>query len=187
MRGLPMTLDGQFVGFVGDAVSVTPVSHALSVELPSGLKATYDIVAQNGRISATSVIESRCVGTTSWSVGSQSAPTVQEDEDGPSVKLPQPGVAFEGMCPLDLPNLACVWRQVELQIHSTPEVGAEIWIDGVQLRGATSRQVNVGYCGGTAPSVVLLLRKAGYSTCQASVEIEDRRSEYDVGCALRKL
>ncbi len=187
MHGLPMTLDGQFVGVVGDTVTLTPFSHQLSIELPSGLSASYEILATQSRIYAAAVTESKCLGATYWSVGSSSAASVQRDADRSSVRLPAPSVRLEGVCPIELPNLACLWREADLQIHSIPEVGAEVWIDGIRLGGATSEMVNLGYCGGTAPHVEFLLRKPGYATCSVSVRIEDERGPYDVGCVLRKL
>jgi hypothetical protein len=184
LRGLPMRLDGGYVGVVGDAVRLHSASHRLSVELPSGLVANYEIVTRAGHIDMTSLLESSCIRSSSWLVGDSSALTVQQDANGASVKLPTPGVKFEGVCPVQLPNLGCFWHKVDLRIHSVPEVGAEIWVDGVQLKEATSEVLSLGYCGGTNPHVEFVLRKPGYNTCQASVRIDDEGGPYDVGCAL---
>jgi hypothetical protein len=187
MQGLLMRLDGEFVGVVGDAIAIPPSNHDLVVELPSGLRASYLIAQTNGRIQATTLTESRCVGATSWSVRSEQLPVVEQGSAEPSLKLPRVQVMLEGLCPLDLPNLNCFWRQATLEVHSVPEVGAEVWFDGVQLLGATSQVITFGYCGGTSPRAALVLRKAGYTTCRAAVQIEDEHGPYTLGCRMQKL
>jgi hypothetical protein len=186
MRGLPMKLDGGIIGVVGDAVTVDSARHHLSIELPAGLVANYEIFTRDGHINISSLFESSCVGSSSWLVGDVSAIILEQDANGASVKLAKPGVELEGVCPVQLPNLGCVWRQLDLRIHSIPEVGAEVWVDGVQLRAVTSESLTLGYCGGTNPHLEFLVRKPGYSTCLASLRIHDEGGPYDIGCVLSK-
>lgn len=186
MQGLLMSLDGEFVGLVGDAIAISPSNHDLVVEFPSGLRVSYRIAQTDGRIQAMALTESRCVGLTSWST--QGGPLVVEQGSAePLLKLSPVQLSLEGICPLDLPNLVCPWRQASLEIHAVPEVGAEIWIDAVQVVGATSQIMSLGYCGGTSPRVALVLRKAGYTTCRATVKIEDEHGPYTLSCQMRKL
>jgi hypothetical protein len=187
MQGLLMSLDGEFAGVVGDAIAIPPSNHDLVVELPSGLRVSYQIAQTNGRFQATALTDSGCVGSTSWSTRSAPLPLVEQNSPEPSLRLSQVQVNLEGLCPLELPNLSCYWRQASLEIHSVPEVGAEVWIDGVQVSGATSKVMSLGYCGGTSPRVALVLRKAGYTTCRATVRIEDEHGPYTLGCQMHKL
>jgi hypothetical protein len=41
MQGFSMSLDGEFIGVVGDSIAIPPSNHGLVVEFPSGLLVSY--------------------------------------------------------------------------------------------------------------------------------------------------
>jgi hypothetical protein len=187
MQGLPMSLDGEFVGEVGDTIAIPPANHDLVIELPSGLKVGYQISRTNGRFEATALTESSCVGSTSWLTRGTPSHVLGPDSREPSLRLTPAQVSLEGMCPGELTNIGCFWRQASLEVRGAP--GAEVWIDGIQVpgAGAASKPMSIGYCGGTLPRVVLVLRKAGYTTCRAAVQLQDEHGPYTLGCEMHKL
>ena len=189
IQGLRMQLDGYFVGLVGDSIRLpsTSLFHQLGIQLPTGLVVRYEVVTKDGALSATPISESACLGATSWTITSVAPKIVSGGPEEGSIQIAKPNVRFEGLCPIELPNLACLWREAELRIHAVPEVGAEVWIDGVELNVNTGEALELGYCSGAISRVDLILRKAGYVSCRASAKITDGDGPYDLSCELRKL
>ena len=187
LEGFTMSLDGAYVGMVGDVIAISPTGHELEVELPSGLKISYLITQNEGRFQAAARNISECVGATSWSVRTASVPPLSQGAAGRSLSLLRVKVSFEGFCPVDVPYQGCFWRQGRIDIRAVPDVGAEVWIDGVRIVGSSPSVLNFGYCGGSGPTAAVLLRKVGYTTCRAAVKIQDEHGPYIVECSMRRV
>ncbi len=186
MRGLRMLVDGEFAGVVGDTVMLKPFSTTLSIEMPWGLQVSYLLETRGGVLTATEMPGGMCMGTTAWRIQQPATYVAQEGPEA-SLSIRAPRVMYEGICPVELPNLSCLEAATDVRIDSVPEVGAEIWVDGVSLAATTARDLNVGYCAGTSPWLSVLLRKPGYISCQVRVELDDRTRSQHASCTLGKL
>jgi len=187
LNGRPLYLDGTFVGVVGDTVALPGSKHRLTIDLRQGIQAIQEIKVSDGVVTATSADSGDCVVRTYWALKSWPQAAIEKRGAVFVMRLAKPAVAADGECENLPSNLRCAEKAAIVNVQSSPEVGAEIWLDGKSLNAATAAAISVPYCTGSTPRKDFVLRKTGFVNCAASIRLSDVRKDYSVSCTMKSL
>lgn len=187
LNGRTLYLDGNFVGVVGDTIALPGSNHRLAVDLSQGIQAIQEIKVRNGVVTAASADSGDCVVRTYWALKNWPAAIVEKRGTNFIMRLAKPLAAADGQCENLPSNLRCAERAAIVNVRSTPELGAEIWLEGKSLKASTAATISVPYCTGTTPRKDFVLRKSGFANCATSIRVSDARNEYEVNCTMTTL
>lgn len=185
LKGLPMSLDGTFVGVVGDTIIVSGAAHQLSVEVLPGIRAMQEITLREGVVTMRPVRASECAGTTEWRLGNWRVPLLELRGDVTIARLATPTPTLVGPCVDGLPNYQCFVAWSSVEVTAVPEVEAEIRLDGRPIGAATSTVVRLQHCEGAVRTIDVVLRKEGYANCTTGIRLGSGANK--VSCILQKL
>ncbi len=187
LGGRTMYLDGASAGVVGDTISVDSVPHEVSIDLPEGIRDILEIRTDKNseRLEARSVPNEACAGPADWYVTSDPAIHLSTEDGVAVLHLNRTTARYVGPCALELPNLQCFDKYAHVTVNSIPEVGAEIWFDGVAIGRNTSSAVDVRYCEGAQPDISVLVRKPGYVNCMTRLQLAAAGNTVNSGSGAR--
>jgi hypothetical protein len=184
LAGQTLTLDGQFVGVVGDTINLAKPVSQLSVHLPSGLYATIRLTLSGTSLQATAPTGGECIQNAAVSIQSAQVPRVSGADGRFALEIPNLPLSQGGGCSSQPSSLDCTRTAAQVDVKSVPEVHAAIWVSGKDAHSTTPGTISYPYCVGMTPRMDFVLRKSGFVNCAVNIRADGRTTPYAVQCQL---
>jgi hypothetical protein len=187
LAGQMLTLNGKFVGVVGDTISLASDAGQLAVHLPQGFYANLSLRLTGTTLQASVPTGSDCINSTAWIIRGASAPTVTGTPPRVAVEIPHLPLVSSGACSSQPSSLSCTETAAQVEVKSVPEIHAAVWVAGKDAHTTTPGIVSYPYCVGMSPRMDFVFRKDGYGNCAVDMRADGRSASYAVQCTLPPL
>jgi len=184
LAGQTISLDGQFVGVVGDTITLTKPVSQLSVHLPAGFYASIRLTLSEASLQVTAPSGGECIQNTWVSIQAAPVPRVSGTNGRYALEIPNLPLNRGGGCSSQPSSLDCSQTAAQVDVKSVPEVNAAIWVGGQDTHTVTPATISYPYCVGMTPRMDFVLRKPGFVNCAVNIRADGRTVPYAVQCQL---
>jgi hypothetical protein len=182
LAGQTITLDGKFVGVVGDTITLTKPVSQLLVHLPVGFYATIRLQLSGASLQASAPSGGECIQNTAVSIQGAPVPKVSGASGRFALEIPTLPLSRGGGCSSQPSTLTCAQVAAQVDVKSNPEVNAAIWVSGKDMHSTTPATISYPYCVGMTPRMDFVLRKPGFINCAVDIRADGRSAPYAVQC-----
>jgi hypothetical protein len=184
LAGRTLTLDGKFVGVVGDTIVVEKATSQLAVQLPGGPAAFMTLQLSSSTLAATAPVGGDCLNNVAVSIRGATVPLISGSGTQFTLALPKVPLVQGGGCSSNPSSLNCVQTAAQIDVKSVPEVHAAIWAGGKDTHSSTPATNSYPFCVGMTPRMDFVLRKDGFANCAADIRADGRTTPYSIECSL---